>query len=101
MSEIELSCKLCKITFKSRSNFNDHKKNVHGKNGSRKCTHCNSEYRQLNNFIVHFKKVHLDRCDNKNCVSIRRCDLCTAKLNEVKKKWSASERVLKTKPIKV
>lgn len=61
----EHCCKKCKLKLTRHYNLKVHEQLCAGKIGHKKCTKCEKMYRQLNNFVVHFKKEHLDQSANK------------------------------------
>lgn len=83
-------CETCETLFKKASHLNDHIANKHESTGERNCTNCAKKYRQMNNFVVHFKKEHLPKCPKKNCNSKKLCKTCEKPLNTAKKAWIES-----------
>lgn len=80
-------CGYCEQLFKKKSHRNDHELNKHELNGVRKCVCCEKKYRQINNFVVHFKKMHWIQCKKKNCTSKNLCGGCAKKIDSAKKCW--------------
>lgn len=75
-------------------------KNSHGP-GGKACTHCPKVYRQMNNFVVHFKKTHISKCMVKTCTSKNLCGKCLKPLNAAKIKWINSKIQMKLTPKQV
>lgn len=80
-------CRSCAKQFKTKSQCNAHEANIHGTLDGRKCVACGRKYRQMNNFVVHFKKEHLIQCDIKGCSSKTLCRGCANELDRAKKDW--------------
>lgn len=61
--------------------------NKHSTSKSRKCLKCNRAYRQMNNFLVHFKKEHLHMCMRKRCSPRKLCETCIIHVENAKREW--------------
>lgn len=59
-------CKECDLSFNKANHLEEHVANKHRLSCGRKYPTCPRKYRQINNFVVHFKKEHL-HCRNKTC----------------------------------
>lgn len=81
------NCLLCDVkAFTQKSHLTSHIKSQHEENGKRECVSCDSSYGQINNFVVHSKKKHM----NKNCgqcIGKNLCNLCEFDLNKAKLEW--------------
>lgn len=91
------TCQSCGKVFTTKSHCKDHKLNKHSKPGGRKCTECEKQYRQMNNFVAHFKKEHLN-CKTNGCNTQRLCNKCAGLLKNAKKTWLECELRVNRKP---
>lgn len=80
------TCSFCKISFGEKYHLNAHIKLKHDESQhSGVCTdiQCSSSFAQINNFVVHFKKRHI----NCVCDSKKLCDKCKETVAQAKKLW--------------
>lgn len=86
----DICCSPQKNVFKKKSHLKDHIELIHLLVGSRKCIKCHSEFKQMCNFVAHFKKLHL-KCKNINCTSKVTCGKCASTLKSSKSEWKKSK----------
>lgn len=82
-------CTKCNVKpFTQKSHLNSHMRLKHDEIGKRMCVkcECTNSYAQINNFVVHFKKEHLNK-NCKHCDEERLCKICDLDLSEAKVKW--------------
>lgn len=84
-------CEICKMRFGAKFHLNAHTKLKHDSNMPEPCTKCPASFAQINNFVVHLKKKHLNECSCKG----KLCAECTQIVADAKKLWLVN----KTKPI--
>lgn len=83
-------CEHCDIKpFGQKSHLTVHIKTKHTESGKRQCVSCVSTFAQINNFVVHYKKKHVNkRCEV--CDTKKLCKICQIDLEEAKIKWQLS-----------
>lgn len=74
------TCNVCQKTFFQVSHLNAHAKLKHGPSKRILCPECTSTFAQMNNFVVHYKKNHL----NCSCQNAMRCNECITKVSHAK-----------------
>ena len=80
-------CARCNIKpFSQKSHLTTHIKLKHGNDEIRKCILCDKTFAQMNKFVVHYKKNHINKkCSD--CAPEELCEVCKVDLNESKIKW--------------
>lgn len=85
-------CSTCGKGFNRECHLNDHMEVVHNLLEKRKCIKCESTHRQKKNFIVHYKKKHMQNCENEYCTARNLCYVCSKFIEIAKQKWLKKKR---------